>query len=56
MNDNGVKLDIPMVEKIVEYDTQRRQELQEEAKVLTGLANPNSLAQLKNGCPSRASR
>lgn len=47
MNDNGVKLDIPMVEKIVEYDTQRRQELQEEAKVLTGLANPNSLAQLK---------
>ena len=25
MNDNGVKLDIPMVEKIVEYDTQRRQ-------------------------------
>lgn len=47
MNDNGVKLDIPMVEKIVEYDTQRRQELREEAKVLTGLANPNSLAQLK---------
>lgn len=47
MNDNGVKLDIPMVEKIVEYDTQRRQELQDEAKVLTGLANPNSLAQLK---------
>lgn len=47
MNDNGVKLDIPMVEKIVVYDTQRRQELQEEAKVLTGLANPNSLAQLK---------
>lgn len=47
MNDNGVKLDIPMIEKIVAYDTQRRQELQEEAKVLTGLANPNSLAQLK---------
>lgn len=47
MNDNGVKLDIPMVEKIVEYDTQRRQELQEEARTLTGLRNPNSLAQLK---------
>lgn len=47
MNDNGVKLDIPMVEKIVEYDTQRRQELQEEAQELTGLQNPNSLAQLK---------
>lgn len=47
MNDNGVKLDIPMVEKIVEYDAQRRQELQEEAQALTGLRNPNSLAQLK---------
>lgn len=47
MNDNGVMLDIPMVEKIVEYDTRRRQELQEEAQELTGLKNPNSLAQLK---------
>lgn len=47
MNDNGVTLDIPMVEKIVEYDTRRRQELQEEAQELTGLKNPNSLAQLK---------
>lgn len=47
MNDNGVALDIPMVEKIVEYDTRRRQELQEEAQGLTGLKNPNSLAQLK---------
>ena len=47
MNDNGVALDIPMVEKIVEYDTRRRQELQEEAQELTGLKNPNSLAQLK---------
>ncbi|MBP3522004.1 MAG: hypothetical protein J6M56_00340, partial [Clostridia bacterium] len=36
-----------MVEKIVEYDTRRRQELQEEAQELTGLKNPNSLAQLK---------
>lgn len=47
MNDNGVALDIPMVEKIVEYDTRRRQELQEEAQELTGLKKPNSLAQLK---------
>ena len=47
MNDNGVKLDIPMVEKIVDYDNRRRQELQEEAQELTGLSNPNSLAQLK---------
>lgn len=53
MNDNGVKLDIPMVEKIVEYDTQRRQELQEEAQEITGLSNPNSLAQLKKWLASQ---
>ncbi|MCM1190534.1 MAG: DNA polymerase [bacterium] len=47
MNDDGVKLDLPMVEKIVAYDVRRRQELQEEARILTGLTNPNSLAQLK---------
>lgn len=48
MNDNGVKLDIPMVRKIVDYDTQRRNELREEAAELTGLQNPNSLSQLKD--------
>lgn len=53
MNDNGVKLDIPMVEKIVKYDTQRRQELQEEAQTITGLSNPNSLAQLKKWLASQ---
>jgi DNA polymerase len=53
MNDNGVKLDIPMVEKIVKYDTQRRQELQEEAQEITGLSNPNSLAQLKKWLASQ---
>lgn len=53
MNDNGVKLDIPMVEKIVEYDTQRRQELQEEAQTITGLGNPNSLSQLKKWLASQ---
>ena len=47
MNDNGVRLDIPMVDKIVTYDSQRREELQEEARQITGLSNPNSLAQLK---------
>lgn len=48
MNDNGVKLDIPMVRKIVDYDTQRQNELREEAAELTGLQNPNSLSQLKD--------
>lgn len=47
MNDRGVLIDIPMVQKIVDYDTQRRQELQEEARRITGLDNPNSLSQLK---------
>ena len=47
MNDNGVRLDVPMVRRIVSYDEQRRAELQQEATELTGLSNPNSLQQLK---------
>ena len=47
MNDHGVKLDVPMIHKIVDYDNKRQAELKEEAKALTGLENPNSLAQLK---------
>ena len=37
MNDHGVRLDVPMIEKIVDYDTERKAELLEEAKELTGL-------------------
>ena len=48
MNDHGVMIDVPMVEKIVAYDNIRRQELQEKAQMITGLANPNSLTQLKD--------
>ena len=47
INDRGVLLDIPMAKSIVEFDTQRSAELLEEAKTLTGLENPNSIAQLK---------
>lgn len=47
INDRGVLLDIPMAKSIVEFDTQRSAELLEEAKALTGLDNPNSVAQLK---------
>ena len=47
INDHGVRLDIPMIERIVDYDAIRQQELKEEAKELTGLSNPNSLTQLK---------
>lgn len=47
INDRGVRLDIPMVEKIVDYDASRREALLNEARKLTGLENPNSLQQLK---------
>ena len=47
MNDSGVRLDVPMIEQVVRYDERHRQELQEEARELTGLQNPNSLTQLK---------
>lgn len=47
MNDHGVRLDVPMIEKIVEYDAQRQEELKAEASELTGLSNPNSPSQLK---------
>ena len=47
MNDNGIRLDIGFVEGILEYSEHRNEELKREAKELTGLENPNSLAQLK---------
>lgn len=48
INDFGIRIDVPMVKKIVAYDDQRSQELMEEAKRITGLSNPNSLTQLKD--------
>ena len=47
MNDRGIRIDLPMVDNIVRYDEQRRAELLDEAREITGLSNPNSLAQLK---------
>ena len=47
MNDHGVRIDAAMVNQIVRQDERRRQELQEEAREITGLDNPNSLAQLR---------
>lgn len=47
MNDHGVRIAVDMVDKIVNYDTVRKEELQKEAQEITGLTNPNSLAQLK---------
>ena len=48
MNDHGVKLDRKLIRNIVDYDTHHREELQDEAKQITGLSNPNSPAQLKD--------
>lgn len=48
MNDRGIRVDVPMVENIVAYDTARGAELLEEAKELTGLKNPNSVSQLRD--------
>ena len=61
INDRGVLLDIDMAEKIVSFDTKRGEELRTEAAELTGLANPNSLAQLKpwiqsHGLPAESLR
>ena len=53
MNDHGVRIDLPMVRKIVDFDERNRAKLQEEAKKLTGLQNPNSLQQLKGWLTSQ---
>ena len=45
--DRGIRIDRPYVDKIVGYDRKRQQSLIDEAKRITGLANPNSVAQLK---------
>lgn len=47
MNDLGVRLDMDLADKIIQYDGIYRERLMEEARQLTGLANPNSLTQLK---------
>lgn len=46
INDRGVLLDIPMATSIVAFDTERSEALKEEAREITGLDNPNSIAQL----------
>ena len=48
INDFGIRIDVPMVEKIVAYDDQRTEELKAEAGRITLLSNPNSLTQLKD--------
>lgn len=47
MNDQGVRLDMPFVEKILDFDRGYQERLKAEAREITGFENPNSLAQLK---------
>lgn len=47
MNDRGVRLDMHLVENILEYDEIYQKRLMQEAREVTGLNNPNSLSQLK---------
>lgn len=47
MNDLGISVDMDMINGIVSHDGISQARLLDEAKYITGLANPNSLAQLK---------
>ena len=47
INDHGVLVDRRLVQSAIQIDQQVREELEDEAVRLTGLDNPNSVAQLK---------
>ena len=48
INDRGVLIDVKMVDNAVKMDTIYKARINAEAQRITGLANPNSAAQLKN--------
>lgn len=48
INDLGVEIDVDMVSKILDYNESYISDLDKRAHELTGLENPNSLAQLKS--------
>lgn len=47
INDRGIYVDMDLAEAAIEVDTAYKELLTERAKVLTGLANPNSNSQIK---------
>ena len=47
INDRGIRLDMPLVENAVQIDEITKEKLMERLKTLTGLENPNSVAQMK---------
>lgn len=48
MNERGVRVDLQLAHHAVEFDERYKAELTEEAIELTGIKNPNSVAQIKN--------
>ena len=47
INDRGICLDMPFVENAVKIDAHTKEKLTDRLKTLTGLENPNSVAQMK---------
>ena len=47
INDRGIRLDMPLVENAVQINAITKDKLMDRLKTLTGLENPNSMAQLK---------
>ena len=47
INDRGIRLDMPFVENAVKIDEFTKEKLTDRLKTLTGLENPNSVAQMK---------
>ena len=47
INDRGIRLDMPLVENAVQIDAITKDTLMDRLKTLTGLENPNSVAQMK---------
>jgi len=53
INDRGVKINMDLVDNCISFDEKEKEKILENMKLLTGLPNPNSLAQLKNWLLSR---
>ncbi|HEX4918870.1 MAG TPA: DNA polymerase, partial [Limnobacter sp.] len=48
INDRGIRVDLPFVYNAINFANRKSETLIEQARELTGLSNPNSVAQLKN--------
>lgn len=48
INDRGIRVDMPLVEQAISMDARSKATITDELKGLTGLLNPNSVAQMKS--------